>query len=157
MPSQKLQKYSPGVFLDHHPWTLQPTTHLSYIRSTHSPSHRPFITMACSLTPQPGSTVPKPYHNGELDILWRMCYSAVFSGIPPGQSFDYVIPINSSGQWGSYWTHAHASVCQLAVTWIQLRGLISLNRVNMLMASERPLLSTLQRRSIPTIPNIPLF
>ncbi|KAI9507002.1 Fet3 protein [Russula earlei] len=30
-------------------------------------------------------------------------------GIPPGQSFDYVVPINSSGQWGTYWVHAHAS------------------------------------------------
>ncbi|KAI0305242.1 Fet3 protein [Multifurca ochricompacta] len=30
-------------------------------------------------------------------------------GIPPGQSFDYVIPINTSGQWGTYWVHAHAS------------------------------------------------
>ncbi|KAI0252945.1 ferroxidase [Lactifluus subvellereus] len=30
-------------------------------------------------------------------------------GIPPGQSFDYVIPTNSSGQWGTYWVHAHAS------------------------------------------------
>jgi iron transport multicopper oxidase len=36
------------------------------------------------------------------------------SGIPPGQSFDYVIPINSSGQWGTYWVHAHASVCNLS-------------------------------------------
>ena len=32
------------------------------------------------------------------------------SGIPPGGQFDYVIPINSSGQWGTYWVHAHASV-----------------------------------------------
>ncbi|KAJ7578602.1 Fet3 protein [Mycena floridula] len=30
-------------------------------------------------------------------------------GIPPGGSFDYVVPINSSGQWGTYWVHAHAS------------------------------------------------
>lgn len=30
-------------------------------------------------------------------------------GIPPGDQFDYVIPINSSGQWGTYWVHAHAS------------------------------------------------
>jgi iron transport multicopper oxidase len=30
-------------------------------------------------------------------------------GIPPGQSFDYVIPINASGQWGTYWAHGHAS------------------------------------------------
>ncbi|KAH9000834.1 Fet3 protein [Lactarius hatsudake] len=30
-------------------------------------------------------------------------------GIPPGQSFDYVIPINSSGQWGTYWVHGHSS------------------------------------------------
>ncbi|KAH8101809.1 Fet3 protein [Cristinia sonorae] len=29
-------------------------------------------------------------------------------GIPPGQSFDYVVPINGSGQWGTYWTHAHS-------------------------------------------------
>ncbi|ESK96308.1 multicopper oxidase [Moniliophthora roreri MCA 2997] len=30
-------------------------------------------------------------------------------GIPPGRTFDYVVPINSSGQWGTYWVHAHAS------------------------------------------------
>ncbi|KAI0310690.1 Fet3 protein [Amylostereum chailletii] len=28
-------------------------------------------------------------------------------GIPVGGDFDYVIPINSSGQWGTYWAHAH--------------------------------------------------
>ena len=33
------------------------------------------------------------------------------SGIPPGGHFDYVVPINSSGQWGTYWAHAHAGVC----------------------------------------------
>ncbi|KAI0824829.1 Fet3 protein [Trametes gibbosa] len=30
-------------------------------------------------------------------------------GIPKGATFDYVVPINSSGQWGTYWVHAHAS------------------------------------------------
>ncbi|TBU58335.1 Fet3 protein [Dichomitus squalens] len=30
-------------------------------------------------------------------------------GTPPGQAFDYVVPINSSGQWGTYWIHSHAS------------------------------------------------
>ncbi|PPQ74774.1 hypothetical protein CVT24_003198 [Panaeolus cyanescens] len=30
-------------------------------------------------------------------------------GIPPGGTFDYVVPINSSDQWGTYWVHAHAS------------------------------------------------
>ncbi|KAK0449587.1 Fet3 protein [Desarmillaria tabescens] len=29
-------------------------------------------------------------------------------GIPPGGQFDYVVPINSSGQWGTYWVHGHA-------------------------------------------------
>ncbi|KAA1476163.1 ferroxidase [Dentipellis sp. KUC8613] len=29
-------------------------------------------------------------------------------GVPPGQSWDYVVPINSSGQWGTYWVHSHA-------------------------------------------------
>jgi FtsP/CotA-like multicopper oxidase with cupredoxin domain len=32
------------------------------------------------------------------------------SGIPPGGQFDYVVPINSSGQWGTYWAHAHSGV-----------------------------------------------
>ncbi|KAF8156788.1 ferroxidase [Crassisporium funariophilum] len=30
-------------------------------------------------------------------------------GIPPGGQFDYIVPINSSNQWGTYWVHAHAS------------------------------------------------
>ncbi|KAI9460784.1 Fet3 ferroxidase [Boletus coccyginus] len=30
-------------------------------------------------------------------------------GIPPGQTFDYIVPVNSSGQYGTYWAHAHAS------------------------------------------------
>ncbi|KAK7036555.1 ferroxidase fet3 [Paramarasmius palmivorus] len=30
-------------------------------------------------------------------------------GIPPGSTFDYAVPINTSGQWGTYWVHAHAS------------------------------------------------
>ncbi|KAG7097676.1 hypothetical protein E1B28_005002 [Marasmius oreades] len=30
-------------------------------------------------------------------------------GIPPGGTFDYLVPISSSGQWGTYWVHAHAS------------------------------------------------
>src|SRR6267142_832193 len=79
----ELQKYSPGVSLGHHPWTLQPTTLSSYIRSTLSPNHRPFITMACSSTPQPGSTVPKPYRNGKHDILWRMCTQLSSVEFPP--------------------------------------------------------------------------
>ncbi|THU99994.1 ferroxidase [Dendrothele bispora CBS 962.96] len=29
-------------------------------------------------------------------------------GITPGRTFDYVVPINSSGQSGTYWVHSHA-------------------------------------------------
>ncbi|KAG2137407.1 Fet3 ferroxidase [Suillus bovinus] len=29
-------------------------------------------------------------------------------GIPMGQTFDYVVPINTSGQVGTYWAHGHA-------------------------------------------------
>ncbi|KAF8804678.1 ferroxidase [Phlegmacium glaucopus] len=29
-------------------------------------------------------------------------------GIPPGAKSDYVIPINSSGQFGTYWVHSHS-------------------------------------------------
>jgi hypothetical protein len=32
------------------------------------------------------------------------------SGIPPGQTFTYVVPINASGQWGTYWVHGHSYV-----------------------------------------------
>ncbi|KAJ3511135.1 hypothetical protein NMY22_g15747 [Coprinellus aureogranulatus] len=30
-------------------------------------------------------------------------------GIPPGESFDYVVSVDTSGQWGTYWIHSHAS------------------------------------------------
>lgn len=30
-------------------------------------------------------------------------------GIPPGQTFDYVVPINASGQVGTYWAHGHSN------------------------------------------------
>ncbi|KZT07992.1 multicopper oxidase [Laetiporus sulphureus 93-53] len=29
-------------------------------------------------------------------------------GIPPGEDFTYVVPINTSGQSGTYWVHSHA-------------------------------------------------
>ncbi|KAH7920657.1 Fet3 ferroxidase [Leucogyrophana mollusca] len=28
-------------------------------------------------------------------------------GIPPGQTFDYAVPVNMSEQWGTYWVHSH--------------------------------------------------
>ncbi|KAH7919193.1 Fet3 protein [Leucogyrophana mollusca] len=28
-------------------------------------------------------------------------------GIPPGHTFHYVVPVESSGQWGTYWIHGH--------------------------------------------------
>nr|AHZ58332.1 laccase [Auricularia auricula-judae] len=30
-------------------------------------------------------------------------------GIPPGQTFTYDVDVAGSGQWGTYWVHAHAS------------------------------------------------
>ena len=42
--------------------------------------------------------------------LLRLTYFHSRSGIPPGQTFDYVVPINSSGQYGTYWAHAHSNV-----------------------------------------------
>ncbi|KAI0263015.1 Fet3 protein [Gloeopeniophorella convolvens] len=29
-------------------------------------------------------------------------------GTPVGESFDYVVPIDTSGQWGTYWVHSHS-------------------------------------------------
>lgn len=40
----------------------------------------------------------------------RLMTVSLCSGIPPGESFDYVIPVNTSGQWGTYWVHSHAKV-----------------------------------------------
>lgn len=31
-------------------------------------------------------------------------------GIPYGQTFSYEIDIPNSGQWGTYWVHAHSLV-----------------------------------------------
>ncbi|KAH7915028.1 Fet3 ferroxidase, partial [Hygrophoropsis aurantiaca] len=28
-------------------------------------------------------------------------------GIPPGQTFHYTVPVDTSGQWGTYWVHSH--------------------------------------------------
>jgi len=36
-------------------------------------------------------------------------------GIPRGQAFTYEIDVPRSGQWGTYWVHAHSSVCLVAV------------------------------------------
>lgn len=32
------------------------------------------------------------------------------SGIPPGETFTYVVPVDTSGQWGTYWAHSHYKV-----------------------------------------------
>lgn len=73
--------------------------------------------MACSSTLHHGWTVPKESQNGiyhwalsliSKPSLFRRPLSS--SGIPPGGQSDYVVPINSSGQWGTYWIHAHAGV-----------------------------------------------
>ncbi|EDR04578.1 multicopper oxidase, ferroxidase [Laccaria bicolor S238N-H82] len=29
-------------------------------------------------------------------------------GIPPGGTFDYIVPVNTSDQWGTYWVHGHS-------------------------------------------------
>lgn len=30
--------------------------------------------------------------------------------MPPGESFDYTIPLSIDNQWGTYWVHSHAGV-----------------------------------------------
>lgn len=59
----------------------------------------------------------KAFRNGNDSIVpsntSQILASPLVSGIPPGGQFDYIVPINSSGQWGTYWVHAHASVGSL--------------------------------------------
>ncbi|KAH8110260.1 Fet3 protein [Phellopilus nigrolimitatus] len=46
------------------------------------------------------------YFNG---VSWMDGAIAVSQcGIPPGETFTYTVPVNASGQHGSYWIHAHA-------------------------------------------------
>ena len=60
------------------------------------------------------------------------------SGIPPGATFDYEVPINSSGQWGTYWVHAHASVRSLRSPAPSLTNRHLYPRANTSTASARP-------------------
>lgn len=76
-------------------------------------SRRVCITMECFLIPCLGWMESRESLNGgdllslaTIDTVYILCYS----GIPPGGTFDYVVPINSSGQSGTYWVHAHSKV-----------------------------------------------
>ncbi|KIM52502.1 Ferroxidase [Scleroderma citrinum Foug A] len=59
-----------------------------------------------------GLDVPTTLHNHGMffnSTSWMDGAMAVSQcGIPPGQTFDYLIPVNTSGQWGTYWSHAHS-------------------------------------------------
>lgn len=35
---------------------------------------------------------------------------ALHSGIPTGQGWDYMVPVSTNGQHGTYWWHSHANV-----------------------------------------------
>jgi Multicopper oxidase len=76
--------------------------------------------MACFSMPPLGLMVPMEFRNGKHEYTLPRVAEVFRSGIPPGQSFDYVVPTNSSGQWGTYWVHAHSLVRQFEVNWIQL-------------------------------------
>ena len=73
--------------------------------------------------------MPSPSLSGMLHILPCVRLpNAAHSGIPPGQTFDYVVPINTSGQHGTFWAHAHASVGAFP---IRFPAALTLFRVNM--------------------------
>lgn len=42
-------------------------------------------------------------------ILTHFTFPRNSSGIPPGESFSYSVPVNTSDQWGTYWWHAHSN------------------------------------------------
>jgi len=72
-----------------------------------------YITTECFSTAPRILTVHRVFLNGSFTLSrWSraIAHGLLDSGIPPGGDFDYVVPINSSGQWGTYWVHAHASV-----------------------------------------------
>ena len=66
--------------------------------------------MACTSTPQAGWTAHSKYPSGTPISPFQIPTHLVRSGVPPGQTFDYVVPVNSSGQHGTYWAHAHSYV-----------------------------------------------
>ncbi|KAK0472802.1 Fet3 protein [Armillaria novae-zelandiae] len=52
------------------------------------------------------------HHHGMLfnSTPWMDgAYGLSECGIPPGGQFDYVVPINASGQSGTFWVHGHAN------------------------------------------------
>lgn len=79
------------------------------------------------------------------------------SGIPPNGDFDYVIPIDSSGQWGTYWVHAHASVSPI----VNLRRRFLMDTVydrdNTWMGCGHRLSSTLQTKPMLMMKNSQSF
>ena len=67
--------------------------------------------MACISTLPVGMTAQPSFLSGKY--LLSPCCSpphVIYSGIPPGETYDYVVPINSSGQRGTYWAHSHYGV-----------------------------------------------
>lgn len=94
-------------------WMYKPPTCSKFMLRILWMSRRVYITMESLSTPCLGWQEPRESLNGRHsssfattdtdDILW--C-----SGIPPGGQFEYVVPINSSGQSGTYWVHAHTNV-----------------------------------------------
>jgi hypothetical protein len=83
----------------------------------------------------------------------------IISGIPPGGNFDYVVPINSSGQWGTYWLHAHSFAVsfesKVQVPFQFFLNLTVLTKVNTLMDYVPQSKFIHPRRYIPTMENSP--
>ncbi len=133
-------------------------THSSFMRSTVSPNHRPFTTMACFSMARPGSTVPKAYHNGKHDsrILCRTSYLC----LQWNSAWSVILLRYPHRLVGSVGNILGSCTCigMLVVNVLNPTArLNNANRVNMLTDSVLPLSFTRQRRSIPTMQNTPLF
>ncbi|OAX35604.1 Fet3 protein [Rhizopogon vinicolor AM-OR11-026] len=73
------------------------------------------VSTTDSLLVHTTNSIDKPitlHHHGMYfnSTAWMDGAMAVSQcGIPPGQTFDYAVPIDSSGQVGTYWAHGHAN------------------------------------------------
>ncbi|EDR02682.1 ferroxidase, multicopper oxidase [Laccaria bicolor S238N-H82] len=51
------------------------------------------------------------HHHGMFfkTTSWMDGAQGIMVYLPPGGTFDYIVPVNTSGQWGTYWMHGHSS------------------------------------------------
>lgn len=122
-------------------------------------SQRACTIMGCSLILPRGWMAPWVSPNGlcsfmpSHQVLISICF---LSGIPPNGDFTYVVPVNTSGQRGTYWTHAHNMVSAFNISYVSQKPNKG-GRVNIWTDCGHRSSFTHKMKCIPMTKNLPLF